>query len=93
MFSIDVVACCEIVYTVPAALAARAAAHSPSGCASFCIATGATMIGVPVLTPIDGRTHEVSTVDTSTSTRGHIVIERNALVFSSSVTSSSAPPA
>ena len=62
------VAIVDSVMIVPAPAAARAIPHSPSGCAIFCSATGATITGIAMSVP---RTVvAVDTPLTSTSTRG-----------------------
>ena len=53
---------------VPAAAAARAIPHSPSGWAIFCSATGATITGIEISVP--STVVAVETSLTSTSTRG-----------------------
>ena len=45
------VAIVDSVMIVPASAAARAIPHSPSGCAIFCSATGATMTGIEMSVP------------------------------------------
>ena len=62
------VAIVESVMIVPAAAAARAIPHSPSGCAIFCNATGATITGIAISVPSTVVDVEISL--TSTSTRG-----------------------
>ena len=71
---------------------ARAAAHSPSGCAIFCMATGATIRGAArVRRPRDGTAHRVSTSETSTRHRGQRRTEAYAAALARSVVSVSAP--
>jgi hypothetical protein len=77
--------------TAPAAAAAPAVARSPPGCASDWKATGATITGCGRSLP--SSVVRMSTVETSTITRGRIAIRRHARSLSRSVISSPAPPA
>jgi hypothetical protein len=85
-----IVADVESTMIVPALAAARAVAASASACANCCSATGATRIGAPTVVP--STVMLVSTVLTSTSTRGLSFQRANAAMFSRSVDSSPAPP-
>jgi len=75
--------------TVPIAAAARAVAHSPSGCASRWNAVGATSTGIDTGVP----NAVVASAHDPTSTRhfGRSRIRRHAASLSPNVTSSSAP--
>ncbi len=77
--------------TVPAAAAARAIPASPSSCASFWIAVGATSSGIETLVP--STVVAALTVETSTSTRGRSFSARHASTLPVSASSSPAPPA
>ena len=90
--SMAVVDCCEAQYGMECAAHARAAAHSPSGCAARCIATGAMRSGAARLrSPSAGMCVVVSTSETSTMHRGQMVTRENAARFARSVDSVSAP--
>ena len=73
-----------------AAAAARAVAHSPSGCSSRCMANGAIPSGIETGVPSTVVAVEISL--TSTSVRGRKRQRPYAAVFARSVTSSPAPP-
>ncbi len=77
--------------SVPAAAAARAIPGSPSGCAIFRYAIGATSTGMESSSP--STVTAVVTVLTSTRTRGLSRQPSNAATFARTVCSSPAPPA
>ncbi len=77
--------------TVPAAAAARAIPGSPSGCASFWIAVGATRSGIDTSAP--STVVAAETDATSTSTRGRSFSRCQASTLPESASSSPEPPA
>ncbi len=81
----------ETTMTVPARAAARAVASSPSGCACFWYAHGATSTGNAISVP--GTDVDGSTGHAPVSIRGRITQSSNARRFSARVHSSPAPPA
>ena len=72
-----------------AALQARAVAHSPSGCAIFCIAVGAATSGAATARP--SSVVPAVRADTSTMPRKWISNRFQADSFAASVVSSQAP--